>query len=279
MNSLNGRVFAVTGAGSGIGRALAIGLAGRGARIVLADRNEAGLTETRLLLGNAPAAHQVFDVTDHAALAEFCAFAVTEFGRLDGMINNAGLSIIAPFAQMEREDFCRVMAVNFEAVVEGCRVALPHLQNRSERTWLVNISSIFGIMPFETQTAYCASKFAVRGFTETLRLELQQTDPNIDVVCVHPGGIKTSVIRNAKVVGMVSDAGANMMTADNFEKVAPTTPEQAADTIIRALEKGKLRVRIGPDAWLVDWLVRLMPVSAPRILAGLLRMITRIAVR
>jgi NAD(P)-dependent dehydrogenase (short-subunit alcohol dehydrogenase family) len=279
MNNLNGRVFAVTGAGSGIGRALAVGLARKGAKLVLADRNDRGLIETCRLLGNAPVAHKVFDVTDADALSEFCAQAVSEFGRLDGMINNAGLSIIVPFAQMEREDFGRVMAVNFEAVVEGCRVALPYLQNRSERTWLVNISSIFGIMPFETQTAYCASKFAVRGFTETLRVELQQSDPNIDVVCVHPGGIKTAVIRNAKIVGMVTNEASNMMTAENFEKVAPTTPEQAAHTIIRALERGKLRVRIGPDARLVDWLVRLMPVSAPRILAGLLRMITRIAVR
>jgi NAD(P)-dependent dehydrogenase (short-subunit alcohol dehydrogenase family) len=279
MSRMNDRVIAITGAGSGIGRALALRLAKRGAKLALADRNVEGLAETQRLLGNSHCVSQVFDVTDHTALAAFCAHAADSFGHLDGIINNAGLSVVAPFEQTPREDFNRVMAVNFDAVVEGCRVALPYLKGRSERTWLVNISSIFGIMPFETQTAYCASKYAVRGFTETLRIELNQTDPNIAVICVHPGGIKTAVLRNAKYIGTVDDASASMMTAENFEKVAPTTPEAAADAIIRAMELNKVRLRIGNDARMVDWLVRLMPVSAPRILGGLLGIITRIAVR
>jgi NAD(P)-dependent dehydrogenase (short-subunit alcohol dehydrogenase family) len=278
MVSLSGKVIAVTGAGGGIGRALAIGLAHRGAKLALADRDAEGLAKTADSIGTSNVFTRDFDVTDHAAFALFLNDARDKFGALHGLINNAGLSVVGPFEQTPREDFARVMDVNFGALVEGCRVALPALRASGNDAWLVNISSIFGIMPFETQTSYCASKFAVRGFTETLRVELGQTAPKICVICVHPGGIKTNVLRNAKYLGSVSDDSASMMTADNFEKVAPSTPQQAAEQIIRAMERRKVRVRIGADARIVDWLVRLTPVRAPSILAALLRTITRFKV-
>jgi NAD(P)-dependent dehydrogenase (short-subunit alcohol dehydrogenase family) len=260
MERLNDRVIAVTGAGSGIGRALALGLARRGAAVALADRDAAGLGETARQLGNYPHSITVFDVTDHGALAAYVDGAAADFGRLDGIVNNAGLSVVAPFADCPRADFDRVMAVNFDAVVEGCRLALPHLRTRGEG-WIVNISSVFGMMGYPTQSAYNASKFAVRGFTEALHIELRATDPAIRVIRVHPGGIKTNVARNAKVIALMPGTASAMDSAAEFEKAAKTTPEAAAEMIIRGMERGDHRVLIGPDARMVDWMTRLFPVT------------------
>ena len=260
MTELSGRAIAVTGAGSGIGRALAVLLATKGVRLALADKDAAGLAETKALLGNAPATTTVLDVTDTPALTAWIDEAAREFGSLDGVINNAGLSVIAPFADCPVEDFDRVMAVNFGGVVAGCRAALPHLR-RSDAAWLVNISSVFGMMGYPTQSAYNASKYAVRGLTEALHLELAQTDPHIRVIRVHPGGIKTNVARNAKyIAGMPGQTGA-LDNGDEFEKNARTTPEQAAATIVRGMERGDHRILIGPYARMIDWLTRLFPVT------------------
>ena len=264
MPELKGKVIAVTGAGSGIGRALALGLARRGATVALADKDAAGLAETARLLGNYPHSLKAFDVTDHAALKGWIDGAAAEFGGLDGIINNAGLSVVAPFADCPREDFDRVMAVNFDAVVEGCRQALPHVRARAaggKPGWIVNISSVFGMMGYPTQSAYNASKFAVRGLTEALHLELAVTDPSINVIRVHPGGIKTNVARNAKVIATMPGTDSALDNGEEFEKAARTTPEQAAETIISGMERGQHRVLIGPDARFIDWMVRLFPVS------------------
>lgn len=260
MLDVKGKIIAVTGAGSGIGRALALGLARRGATLALSDRDAAGLDETARLLGNYPHSTCVFDVTDHAALRGWIDGAVQDFGGLDGIINNAGLSVVAPFADCPKADFDRVMAVNFDAVVEGCRLALPHLRARGSG-WIVNISSVFGMMAYPTQSAYNASKFAVRGLTEALYIELLQTDPGIKVMRVHPGGIKTNVARNAKHIASMPGSAPEGDPADAFEKAARTTPEDAAETIIRGMEKGQHRVLIGPDARFIDWMVRLFPVG------------------
>jgi NAD(P)-dependent dehydrogenase (short-subunit alcohol dehydrogenase family) len=261
MGILENRVIAVTGAGSGIGRALALCLAARGAKLALCDKDAAGLAETGRLLGNRPYTSATFDVTDDAALSAWIDGAAAEYGRLDGIINNAGLSVIAPFADTPREDFDRVMAVNFGAVVSGCRHAIPHLR-RSDRAWLVNISSVFGMMGYPTQSAYNASKFAVRGLTEAIWLELRETDPHIAVIRVHPGGIKTNVARNAKLIKRLREDEAGLLdAAEEFEKAARTTPEVAAETIVRGMERGDHRVLIGPDARVIDWIVRLFPVS------------------
>jgi NAD(P)-dependent dehydrogenase (short-subunit alcohol dehydrogenase family) len=264
MPDLKGKVIALTGAGSGIGRALALGLARRGATAVLADRDSEGLAETLRLMGNYPHSSSVFDVTDHAALKAWLAGAETEFGGLDGIINNAGLSVVAPFADTPRTDFDRVMAVNFDAVVEGCRQALPLIRKRTAgggHGWIVNISSVFGMMGYPTQSAYNASKFAVRGLSEAMHIELSQTDPTIHVIRVHPGGIKTNVAKNAKVIAHLPGTPTDMDNAAEFEKAARTTPEDAAEIILKGMERGQHRVLIGADARFIDWMVRLFPVS------------------
>jgi NAD(P)-dependent dehydrogenase (short-subunit alcohol dehydrogenase family) len=257
-------VIAVTGAGSGIGRALALGLARRGATVAMSDRDEAGLSETARLMGNYRHSRAAFDVTDAAALKDWIEAAVSEFGGLDGIVNNAGLSVVAPFADTPKADFDRVMAVNFEAVVQGCRLALPHVKARAaggKPGWIVNISSVFGMMGYPAQSAYNASKFAVRGFTEALHIEMQVTDPSVHVIRVHPGGIKTNVAKNAKKIAPMPGTPADFDSDAAFEKSARTTPEDAAETIILGMEKGQHRVLIGPDARFIDWMVRLFPVS------------------
>ena len=252
------RVIALTGAGSGIGRALARNLADKGAVLALADKDAAGLAETRALLGNRPASTTILDVTDTAALAAWIDGAAAEFGRLDGIINNAGLSVVAPFADCPREDFDRVMAVNFGGVVEGCRAALPHLR-KADRAWLVNISSVFGMMGYPTQSAYNASKYAVRGLTEALHLELGVTDPHIAVIRVHPGGVSTNVARNSKRIAGMPGQRTDLDFAAEFEKAAKTTPEQAAAIIIDGMERRRPRILIGSDARFIDWMTRLFP--------------------
>ncbi|OYU15351.1 MAG: short-chain dehydrogenase [Alphaproteobacteria bacterium PA4] len=263
-DTFDNRVIAITGAGSGIGRALALGLAERGAVLALADKDAAGLAETRALLGNRPASITTLDVTDTGALTAWVDGAVAEFGRLDGIINNAGLTVSAPFEQTPRADFDRVMDVNFGGVVEGCRAALPHLRAQATQTgsaWLVNISSVFGLMGYPTQSAYNASKYAVRGLTEALHLELGVTDPGICVIRVHPGGIKTNVAKNAKMIATMPGTRTDLDFAAEFEKAARTTPEQAAATIIAGMERRQHRVLIGPDARFIDWMTRLFPVN------------------
>ncbi len=260
MTELNGRAVALTGAGSGIGRALALLLASKGVRLALADKDAAGLDATRRLLGNAPATATVLDVTDTPALTAWVDEAAREFGGLDGIINNAGLSVVAPFADCPEAEFDRVMAVNFGGVVAGCRAALPHLRQR-DAAWIVNISSVFGMMGYPTQSAYNASKYAVRGLTEALYLELAQTDPHIRVIRVHPGGIKTNVARNAKFIAGMPGAQSALDSGDEFEKNARTTPEQAAATIVAGMERGQHRVLIGPDARMIDIVTRLFPVT------------------
>jgi NAD(P)-dependent dehydrogenase (short-subunit alcohol dehydrogenase family) len=258
--TFDGKVIALTGAGSGIGRALALNLAEKGAVLALADKDGEGLRETKRLLGNRPASVTELDVTDTEALVAWVDGAAAEFGRLDGIINNAGLTVVAPFADTPRSDFERVMAVNFGGVVEGCRAAIPHLR-KVEQAWLVNISSVFGMMGYPTQSAYNASKYAVRGLTEALYLELGVTDPNICVIRVHPGGVKTNVAANAKRVAALPGMRTDVDFAAEFEKAARTTPAQAAAIIVAGMEKRQHRVLIGPDARFIDWMTRLFPVS------------------
>lgn len=221
------------------------------------------------MLGNAHVWSSAFDVTDTAALQAFIDGAAAEFSQLDGLINNAGLTIVAPFADCPKDRFDLVMRVNFDAVVEGCRAALPHLRQR-DQAWLVNISSVFGMMGYPTQSAYNASKFAVRGLTEALYLELGETDPQITVIRVHPGGIKTNVARNAENIAAMPGTDPALDPAAEFEKAARTTPEAAAQTIVRGMERRQHRVLIGPDARLIDWMVRFFPVSHARRLGAFL---------
>ena len=258
------RVIAITGAGSGIGRALAQNLADKGAVLALTDKDAGGLAETRALLGNRPASTTVLDVADTGALTVWIDGAVAEFGRLDGIINNAGLSVTAPFVDTPRDDFDRVMAVNFGGVVEGCRAAIPHLRRQAEdtgRAWLVNISSVFGMMGYPTQSAYNASKYAVRGLTEALHIELGITDPHLAVIRVHPGGVKTNVARNAKRIASMPGQRTDLDFAAEFEKAAKSTPEQAAAIIVAGMAANRHRILIGKDAHFIDVMTRLFPAT------------------
>ena len=267
------KVIAITGAGSGIGRALALDLAARGAVLALSDKDGHGLAETKRLLGNRPASITTLDVTDTPALDGWISAAVSDFGRLDGIINNAGLSVVAPFADCPEADFDRVMNVNFGAVVAGCRAALPHVRAAAAKDgvgWIVNISSVFGMMGYPTQSAYNASKYAVRGLTEAMALELAITDPKVAVIRVHPGGIKTNVAKNAKRVALLPGQDPNADFAADFEKAARTTPEQAAQIIVQGMIRRSPRVLIGPDARMIDWLVRLFPVSHFKVIGNFL---------
>jgi NAD(P)-dependent dehydrogenase (short-subunit alcohol dehydrogenase family) len=274
MRSLKGKTVALTGAGSGIGRALALGLARHGANVAMADCDAVGLAETARMLGNHPQISHRLDVTDHAALAAYLDDSATQFGGLDGIINNAGLTVVSPFADLPRADFDRVMAVNFDAVVEGCRLALPHLRARGGG-FIVNISSVFGMIGYPSQSAYCASKFAVRGFTEALDIELKVTDPAIRVHRVHPGGVKTNVVASARLIAHLPGTPELADAADAFERAARTSPAVAAETILRGIERGDRRILIGGDARWIDWVTRLYPVNYMRPLTRLRRRFER----
>ncbi len=254
---MDGRVAVVTGAGSGIGRGLAHDLARRGCPLVLVDKNEQGLAETAESV-SVPVLTRALDVTDRWALQQL-ASDTRDWGQgeIGVVVNNAGLTVSQTIADSSTEELELVMNVNFWGVVYGTQAFLPLLQQQ-DRGAIVNVSSIFGIMAFPTQGIYCASKFAVKGFTESLRHELRGT--GVRVHCVHPGGIKTNIARN--MTFHVDDQGNTdrKVIERDFDKVARTTPERAAEVILGGVEKGRERILIGADARLADRLVRTLPV-------------------
>lgn len=263
------KVAVVTGAGSGIGRALAQELAGRGCRLALLDVDDAGLAETARLVGGAPLVRHV-DVSDEAAVTAAAAAVVGHFGQVDVVVNNAGIAHGGrTFWELPAADFARVMDVNFWGVVHGTRAFLPHLLTRPESA-VVNTSSIFGVIGVTRQSAYCSSKFAVRGFTETLRMELRESAPHVRTLAVHPGGVKTAIAARALRAGV--DEAEHREAAQAFERIARTTPAVAARTIVGALVAGRERVLVGPDAKALDLLARSLPQRYTRVLlAGLRR--------
>src|ERR1700682_6555567 len=187
MREIRGIVAVVTGAGSGIGRALAIELASAGAQLAIADVNRAGLEETSKMLGQATVKTYIVDVSDVAAVEAFAGQVVKDFGRVSLLVNNAGVALHGTFAEISLADMEWLIKINFWGVVYGCKFFIPLLEREAE-AHIVNISSVFGLVAPPGQSAYAASKFAVRGFTEALRSELRGT--RIHVSCVHPGGIR-----------------------------------------------------------------------------------------
>ena len=255
MKDFADRVAVVTGAGSGIGRALALDLAARGARLELSDVNASGVAATadRCLALGAKAQHHVLDVADRAAVDAHAAQVMDAHGRVDLVVNNAGVSMTGPVLDLTLDEIEWIMGINFWGVVHGTKAFLPHLvANRGAH--LVNISSIFGMIAVPGQAAYNASKFAVRGFTEALRQEMLTARTGVSVSCVHPGGIKTNIARGGRFAAGV-DGG---VTAEVFDKLARTTPEVAAATILRGVERDKARIFIGPDAFALDGMQRLL---------------------
>lgn len=251
-------VAVITGAGSGIGRALALRFAKENiAGIAISDFNEQGLNETFELvkdLGANVSKHFV-DVSKLDQVQRFADEVLDKHERATHIINNAGVGVIGSFEQISLEDFEWLMNINFWGVVYGTKVFLPILKQQ-DSAHIVNISSVFGLVAPPEQTAYCASKFAVRGFTESLRHELEDT--NVRVSCVHPGGIKTNIARNSRL-GEKTPEDYKTQGVKFFDKIALTSPETAADVIVKGIKSKNLRILIGKDAHAINYVSRLFP--------------------
>ena len=259
MKDLNGRIAAITGAGSGIGRALAEELARRGAHLALSDVDEVGLAETvtRCEGHGVKVTSQRLDVADRAAVFAWAEAVVADHGSVHVIVNNAGVALGATIEAMAIEDFEWLMNINFWGVVHGTQAFLPHLKASGEGH-IVNISSVFGLMSIPSQSAYNAAKFAVRGFTDSLRMELEIEGAPVSSTTVHPGGIKTNIVRNSRIDDSVAEvSGGKAEAAKQFDKIARTKPAKAATVIADAIEADKRRVLIGPDARLFDVVSRL----------------------
>lgn len=253
MKDLNNKVAVITGAGSGIGRALAMELANRGCRLALSDVNEAGLKETAALCDASEVRTYRLDVADRDAIYAHAAQVAKDFGVVHLVINNAGVALSATVREMTDDDFQWVMDIDFWGVAHGTRAFLPHLIASGEGH-VVNISSVFGLIGVPKQSAYNAAKFAVRGFTEALRQEMKLENQPVAVSCVHPGGIRTN-IANAARMGKSENAEAQRK---GFDKLAVTSPEKAARIIVKGILKDESRILVGPDAWGIDVINRLL---------------------
>ncbi|HET7872000.1 MAG TPA: SDR family oxidoreductase [Terriglobales bacterium] len=264
MSEIRGAVAVITGAGSGIGRALALNMTSRGAQVALADVNAAGLEETRKALGSTTTRTYVVDVSSAAAVQEFARAVEQDFGRASILINNAGVALFGTFTELTLEEFDWLMRINFWGVIHGCKFFLPMLLRQKEAR-IVNISSVFGLFGPPGQTAYCSSKWAVRGFSDSLREELRAGP--VKVTCVHPAGIATNVAVNARR-GTATRAAEQEEALERFKKAAQISPESAAETIVQGILKDHDRVLIGRDAYFIDRLARLFPVRASAMLTS-----------
>jgi short-subunit dehydrogenase len=257
----NGNAVALTGAASGIGRALALQLAARGCDLALADVDEAGLQSIGDELARAHG-RQVLtrrvDVADGSQVEAFARDATGRFPRLCIVINNAGVALQGQFEELELAQIQWLMGINFWGVVHGTHAFLPHLQ-RQGCAHIVNISSIFGIIGPPGNCAYAASKFAVRGFSESVRHELTMNGSPVRLSVVHPGGVKTNIARNSRPGAHLRTLGGRAEALERFEQMARTTPTAAALRIIRGIERNEPRILIGGDARLMDWIQRLRP--------------------
>jgi short-subunit dehydrogenase len=247
MKTLDDKVVVITGAGSGIGRALAVDLARRGSLLAISDVNDDGLAETVDLVKGAGAREvrsDHLDVADRAAFASYAADVAEHFGRVNVVVNNAGVALAGDLADLAYSDMEWIVGINFWGVVHGTKEFLPHLIASGDGH-VVNISSLFGLISMPGQSAYNATKYAVRGLTEALREEMLIAGHPVGVTAVHPGGIKTAIARNARV----SDHEDKAETAKLFdEKLATMAPERAAEIIVKGILANKARVLVGLDA-------------------------------
>lgn len=259
MKDFTDKVAAITGAASGIGRSLSLELARRGAHLALSDVDETGLAETALRAKRAGVEVTTtrVDVADRAAVTAWADRVVADHGRVNLIANNAGVAVGASVEGTSYEDFAWLMDINFWGVVHGTKAFLPHLKAAGEGH-VVNISSIFGLMGIPMQSAYNSAKFAVRGFTEALRIELDIERCGVSATAIHPGGIKTNIARNARMGEGLDGMDASPDEARrDFEKLFITSPDKAARQIVRAVQLDKRRALIGPDAKAVDVLSHL----------------------
>lgn len=253
MKQLKNKVAVVTGAGSGIGRALALALAARGCRLALSDIDEAGLAETVAAIKGPDVKSYPLDVSDRDAIYAHANDVIKEFGKVNLIINNAGVALSATVQEMTDADFKWVMDIDFWGVVHGTRAFLPHLIASGDGH-VINVSSVFGLIGVPKQSAYNAAKFAVRGFTESLRQEMKLENQPVSVSCVHPGGIRTNIANSARM-GKSENADAQRK---GFDRLAMTTSEKAADIIVKGILKDESRILVGPDAWGIDVINRLL---------------------
>jgi len=257
----------ITGAASGIGRGLARRLSGFGSPVAIADVDEAGLKNTAASLPG-PVLSRVLDVRDAADQRRF-ADEVREWlpAPLAAVFNNAGVAVASTVRDAVPEDDDWLFEINFRGVVNGTRAFLPILVAQDHGV-IVNTSSVYGLLGIPYQSAYCASKFAVRGFTEALRQELRGT--GVRAVTVHPGGVSTNIARNARMRTDPEGLGRTKeQMAAQFEAIAMTSPDKAAAIIHRGVERGKARILVGPDAYLFDALARIAPTHYYAVLARL----------
>lgn len=266
MKTLDGKVVVITGAGSGIGRALALNTAARGALLALSDWDEVGLVETvqqAQKLTHREIRTDKLDVRDREAMSAYAASVAEEFGRVNVIVNNAGVALHGDFEEVTYEDFEWVMDVDFWGVMQGTKEFLPYLIASGDGH-VVNLSSLFGLIGMPGQTAYNAAKFAVRGFSEALRQELLIARHPVQVTVVHPGGIKTGIARNARATASHDRAE----VARHFDtKLARMTPERAAEIILDGVLANRPRVVVGGDAKALDLLQRAIGARYQRLIA------------
>jgi short-subunit dehydrogenase len=257
MKTVTDKVVVITGAGSGIGRALAVNLARRGSLLALSDVDEAGLAET-VALAQRAGAPQVrsdrVDVADRDAMARYALDVVQHFGRVNVIVNNAGVSLTGDFTDLEYADIDWIMGVNLWGVLHGTKEFLPHLIASGDGH-VVNLSSLFGLISIPGQSVYNATKYAVRGMSEALREEMLVAGHPVGVTSVHPGGIKTAIARNSRVSAKEDKAA----TAELFDtKLAKMAPEKAAEIIVNGILKNKARVLVGLDAHALHHMAKLL---------------------
>ena len=256
----------ITGAANGIGRAIAVSLARRGCNLALADIDDVGLAATAELTRDVRVSQHRLDVADRAAVTEFPAVVAAAHRGVDVLVNNAGVAVGGTFEQVAEEDFEWLFEINFWGVVRMTRAFMPLLR-ASDDARIVNLSSVYGIVAPAEQTAYAASKFAVRGFSEALRHELEGS--RISVSVVHPGGIATAIAEKARVPAGISEEEIARRHA-RYRKLLRLPPEIAGETIVRGIERRKSRILIGSDATSIALIARIFPVSYWKLLVRLM---------
>lgn len=281
MKSFHDKVAAITGAGSGIGRALALNLARQGCELALSDINEQGLAETveQARRFEVKVSHQRVDVADFEAVRHWADQVMIDHGRVNLIINNAGVAQGGSVEGNALDDYHWIMDINFWGVVHGTKAFLPYLK-ASGAGHIVNVSSVFGLFAQPGMSAYNATKYAVRGFTESLRQELDIADCGVSASCVHPGGIRTNIALSARMndsLVTVTGQDANQSRQQFNDLLLRTSPEKAAAVILRGVQRNQRRILIGLDARGLDLMMRGMPALYQRMVVLSMRLAARFA--